>query len=43
MDALKNRGDHCHMGKIRASAPGPAGPTHISPDRWVALIDFSAI
>jgi hypothetical protein len=24
MNALKNRGDHCHMGGIRASAPGPA-------------------
>jgi hypothetical protein len=22
MDALKNRGDHCHMGGTRASAPG---------------------
>jgi hypothetical protein len=22
MNALKNRGDHCHMGGIRASAPG---------------------
>ena len=24
MNALKNRGDHCHMGGIRASAPGLA-------------------
>jgi hypothetical protein len=23
MNALKNRGDHCHMGGIRASAPAP--------------------
>jgi hypothetical protein len=22
MNALKNRGDHCHMGRIGASAPG---------------------
>src|SRR5580704_18147461 len=37
MNALKNRGDHCHMGGIRASAP-PGRPIHISPDRWAALI-----
>jgi hypothetical protein len=28
MNALKNRGDHCHMGEIRASAAGlHAAPT----------------
>src|SRR5580700_4178599 len=26
MNALKNRGDHCHMGRIRASAPRALPP-----------------
>jgi hypothetical protein len=46
MNALKNRGDHCHMGGIRASAL-PAGPLHISlwfhSDRLAALIAWMLV
>jgi hypothetical protein len=42
MNALKNRGDHCHMGGNRASALARTGLIHILPDRWATLIAFWA-
>ena len=46
MNALKNRGDHCHMGGNRASAP-PARLIHISvwfhSDRLAALIAWMLV